>query len=263
MAEALGCKNCGEPFPPRRGGGQYGGGGKPQVHCSDKCRREWARKQLLARKWAQRSTECPECGGPIEQNAVGQPRKFCSEKCKTRATNRRVARARKPAKRGYEKQCAHCGKPFTAIRADRIYCYDSWCGQYAYGERKRAATGLRMQEHHVVCDECGTPFTATHPLARWCKPQCGWKHNHRLAAKRARVDQSIIPFTDRQVFVRDGWVCHLCGDPIDPKLKWPARMCATVDHVLPIFHGGKDELDNVAAAHWKCNHTKGAKAPTE
>ena len=53
------------------------------------------------------------------------------------------------------------------------------------------------------------------------------------------------------VLERDGAVCHLCGQP----------GATTVDHLVPAHLGGRDELENLAAAHVSCNAAKGARVP--
>jgi 5-methylcytosine-specific restriction endonuclease McrA len=60
-----------------------------------------------------------------------------------------------------------------------------------------------------------------------------------------------------EVFERDNWICHLCTQQIDPRLRGDAWMRATIDHVIPLCRGGSHTWDNVKAAHWKCNMQKG------
>jgi 5-methylcytosine-specific restriction endonuclease McrA len=54
---------------------------------------------------------------------------------------------------------------------------------------------------------------------------------------------------------RDGWACHLCGEPIDPRAKGKRK--ATLDHVLPRSHGGTGALSNLKLAHESCNQARG------
>ena len=58
----------------------------------------------------------------------------------------------------------------------------------------------------------------------------------------------------RQILERDAWVCHYCGQPIDPQVKWPDPMSAAVDHIIPRSKGG-DTFDpgNCRASHFRCN----------
>ena len=51
--------------------------------------------------------------------------------------------------------------------------------------------------------------------------------------------------------VRFKWICQICGEPIDPALRPPHPMSATVHHVLGKRYG--DDPKQLVAAHWQCN----------
>lgn len=54
--------------------------------------------------------------------------------------------------------------------------------------------------------------------------------------------------------------CALCGNPINYHLRWPHRLSLTVDHITPLWAGGK-ALDptNWQPAHQTCNSSRGAR----
>lgn len=251
----LACQHCGQPFVRTRKGG------KPQVHCSDRCRRAFATKAMNVRRAAERPSRCIECGGQIVQPERGRPRVFCSNECKARTHNRRGNRRRLPLRdtAPEPRRCAFCNEEFVPRRRDQIYCPDRWCGQYAYAARKKAGEPLRQVEQVKTCHECGAEFTAFNSNARWCSQTCRNRHTGRVRSRRRGPVQSE-PYTDREIFERDNWTCHLCGGSIDPELSRTDWMGATIDHVVPIAAGGSDTRDNVAAAHWKCNHEKRERA---
>lgn len=60
-----------------------------------------------------------------------------------------------------------------------------------------------------------------------------------------------------EVFERDGWVCGICGDPVDSRRTYPDRMSASMDHVIPLALGGQHVWDNVQCTHLHCNIEKG------
>jgi 5-methylcytosine-specific restriction endonuclease McrA len=66
-----------------------------------------------------------------------------------------------------------------------------------------------------------------------------------------------------QVFERDNWICHLCCQPIDRRLRGDAWMRATIDHIIPIALGGDHTYENTKAAHWICNMKKGCSMPKD
>lgn len=68
----------------------------------------------------------------------------------------------------------------------------------------------------------------------------------------------------REVFERDGWMCHLCGEPIPVPLRGTPRILGgthdplspVIDHVIPLSKGGPHTMENCRAAHWTCNASK-------
>ena len=61
--------------------------------------------------------------------------------------------------------------------------------------------------------------------------------------------------TRAYVLKRDQWTCQWCGiDLTHYDVK------ATVDHVTPKAHGGTDTADNLVAACFTCNSSRGARS---
>lgn len=85
------------------------------------------------------------------------------------------------------------------------------------------------------------------------------KNNRR----RARLLDAFVAHVDPQaIWDRDGGICQLCDEPIDPGLAWPDPMSKTLDHVLPLATGGTHEPANVQLAHALCNCIKGDRIRT-
>lgn len=59
-----------------------------------------------------------------------------------------------------------------------------------------------------------------------------------------------VRYSKHNVFLRDGYVCQYCGDGV-------TRSSATLDHVLPVSHGGKTTFENTVTACGPCNANKG------
>jgi len=62
--------------------------------------------------------------------------------------------------------------------------------------------------------------------------------------------KTAIRYSKHNVFLRDGYVCQYCGDDV-------SRKTATLDHVLPVSHGGKTTFENTVCACATCNANKG------
>lgn len=63
---------------------------------------------------------------------------------------------------------------------------------------------------------------------------------HRSSANQKRF---------REVIARSKAACHICGEPIDYKLRTPDPKSFVIDHLIPLHRGGADALSNVRAAH--------------
>ncbi len=110
------------------------------------------------------------------------------------------------------------------------------------------------------------PVTADHPGTWWSPAyrerserlrrvsRATGAHSRRLRLEAGAAER----FDPREVFERDGWVCGLCFSAIDPDLRWPDPLSASLDHVLPLVAGGEHTRANTQAAHLQCNIRKGA-----
>lgn len=60
----------------------------------------------------------------------------------------------------------------------------------------------------------------------------------------------------RQVVERDGWVCWVCGWPIDPDAPPNDDGQASLDHVVELARGGSNSVENLRLAHRLCNEKR-------
>jgi 5-methylcytosine-specific restriction endonuclease McrA len=146
---------------------------------------------------------------------------------------------------------------FKAKNRQRAFCSET-CKVTAYKARKRAGE-RRIGQRTATCDGCGKQFATSRPEARWCSKQCANRHWGNVRA-RQRGQLSTARYTDREIFERDGWRCHLCRKPVKQDAPRTDPDGATIDHIVPISLGGSDEPSNVATAHYRCNLDKRARA---
>jgi len=76
----------------------------------------------------------------------------------------------------------------------------------------------------------------------------------RLIKLIRTIYRSKVPFSKKNVFVRDGMTCVYCG------IK-STRL--TIDHVYPLAMGGKTNFENCVAACKPCNNKKGRRTPSQ
>lgn len=65
-------------------------------------------------------------------------------------------------------------------------------------------------------------------------------------------------YTDIEIFERDGWICGICGQKINKRLKYPNPRSKSIDHIVPLSKGGADAPINLQASHLRCNIGKNA-----
>ena len=145
-------------------------------------------------------------------------------------------------------KCAWCQVMFMRKTTDRRYepvcsleCRTNW-GNYI-----KQTNFNPWPLNHAL-----TIFKTTHTSQR--------KQSAILANLRRKSSISSRPrdfFKRVDIFERDDWTCHICSQEIDPALKHPDQFSAVVDHVIPVSKGGSDTLNNVKAAHQRCNAVKG------
>lgn len=89
-----------------------------------------------------------------------------------------------------------------------------------------------------------------------CPPGCDGSTEHRGPEKRVDSGPKRKPMSQtviRSVWDRDDWTCRGCGTHRD----------LTVDHVIPIAHGGTDDLENLQTLCRSCNSVKGTRSDFE
>ena len=88
-------------------------------------------------------------------------------------------------------------------------------------------------------------------------PKAYYDRRHKATQRGAGAQ---LPYLPQDIYERDGWVCQLCGLPVDREVD-PSRGAdaPTIDHVIPVSLGGGDVPENVQLAHRSCNARKGTK----
>lgn len=245
-------------------------------NCKGLCRKHYkAMRRAQGYKDPQRDKQCKECNtkfkGRHDQN-------YCSPRCRAFDSNRARIPKKKatPApKQPREKSCTWCKVKFEAIPHQvKIYCSprcSELTGAYLASEREKREnreprpTGCQncggvRRSTATYCDGCARIFkrqarARARKVARERGKEWASLTSHRSRARNYGVKyQSITP---RDIYERDGWICGICSLPVDPQLKFPNLMSASLDHIIPMVKGGGHEPGNVQCAHFMCNSLKG------
>lgn len=71
-----------------------------------------------------------------------------------------------------------------------------------------------------------------------------------LMLKEFQKKKNAVRFSKQNVFLRDNYTCQYCGCAVTAKT-------ATLDHVVPVSHGGQTTWENSTTACAPCNSSKG------
>lgn len=183
----------------------------------------------------------------------------------------------------FAKACEFCGTEFSTTRSRARFCRTE-CRRAREREDRIAKNAMRCRVWVGRCGVCGVAFvspTADGPHVRMCSDECraeAKRTSARIkertrdvprrvqyaesyavndARRRSAALQTVEVFSRLEIAERDGWVCQLCGDPVDSALEWPDPMSQSLDHKTPLAKGGAHSRDNCQLAHLRCNLAKG------
>lgn len=132
----------------------------------------------------------------------------------------------------------------TAQNARRKRDYEAQkASDPAFLERKR----IQSRRHYQA-----TRLKRLKRCAEWARTHPDAKHASRIRRRmRLLAVQAISEKIDREAIIkRDKSICHICQ-------KHVVRKDLTLDHLIPLFHGGSDTATNLAVAHRSCNARRG------
>lgn len=144
---------------------------------------------------------------------------------------------------------------------ESVYC--KTCSRKRRREYRSAHPVPLKRDRKCVCIICGKHFMGNKKNSMTCSKSCRRENGRRLdieaTVKRrsALASVEVESISRLKVYERDEWICGLCGLPVDPRLRHPDPMSASLDHILPISLGGSHTWDNVQLAHLHCNCSKG------
>lgn len=209
---------------------------------------------------------CEHCGQGFKKTRAGGKAKrtgtrngvYCSSQCHGAARTAEVKSRPRVERQPHALTCLHCFGPFVSFTALAKYCSEL-C-------RKRAAS---KASNEYQCRQCGAsfPYKNTGGLPKQvCGPVCAaqrtnaHKRVNRLKRKALLRSVTVEAVDPIKVFVRDGWLCHLCGKPtLSAKRGTYHPKAPELDHIKPLACGGSHSYANTACAHRLCNAAKGAK----
>ena len=153
------------------------------------------------------------------------------------------------------KTCTGCGE--TLPLADYHRNAKSIDGHWT---RCKPCTLARTKAYYETNREVHLARKKVYHAEKWATDH---EYRDRRRAAKTRYHRLLAsaksePYTRQEIFARDGWVCGICDEPVDPDLRAPDPKSASIDHVVPLSLGGDDTPANVRLAHLGCNVSRGA-----
>lgn len=240
------CERCGREFVARRPEARFCG-----AECRDAAKYQRpeskARKVKASKAWLQRQRHvCEWCGHEFS----GYPKRWCSAECKSAERYRNHSSPVNwscpvPPRR----RCDWCarwyydnGKPHCSVE----------CGAHLYDLARRQRFWLIEWRHCTTCDEV-FPRAVHHAKSTMCRSCTIRARRAKDKARRRGATTCGEAFTVQEIGERDGWLCHLCGDPVVNREYNFGSLDPTIDHLVPVADGGEHTRANVKLAHMICN----------
>lgn len=223
--------------------------------------------------------DCERCGGTFPRPHLdGQLPKRCQpcgvqyerERSTARNAKKYAALRRRYEADGRWVACQTCGEQLACAQKGPAPRWCRPCRTARYRLQARmplrgstrcslcgAATILRQKGvPRTRCDDCATAM-GRERSERWKRrhPEkvsaCARRMRQRRRARLAGVENER--FSAESVFERDKWRCGICNRKITAGLRHPHPLSASLDHVIPISHGGPHTRANTRASHLRCN----------
>ena len=128
-------------------------------------------------------------------------------------------------------------------------------------EMSRAAHAFhnKKQLGMYFCEICGSPIPSGRHVCSKCAKDRQRHYDNLKKSKRrvAALTKESAGITLAKLYERDAGVCWICGQLCDFGADSNSNLYPSIDHVVPISKGGKDEWSNIKLAHRLCNSMRG------
>jgi endogenous inhibitor of DNA gyrase (YacG/DUF329 family) len=205
---------------------------------------------------------CGNCGIPRGSDKWTH-RSYCPDCWRTYQRNRWNGRPGFPGRAHVwtgdlsDQTCPQCGQVFQPRRSSParpvVFCSRS-CKDRARKDQMIAERELAKPINRI-CMHCGTALPQKMRTdAIFCSQKCNYGAHALQRKLRARTgDEGKPGYLRAFICNRDKWMCGICGEPVDPELRHPDPRCVSLDHIIPVSHGGSNDLWNLRLTHLVCN----------
>lgn len=238
------CKCCGAEFTANKA--------KVKLYCSIKCQHKACRKLQTEANEKNAIDMVARCGDEWEY-VGGYTGSEGQMIVRHKPCGTEMSKSSQTVRKGRQLICKHCideakAKRETIQKETRRF----------YQPVKK----VKLQEMKE-CAVCGSFYFSSR--TKYCSDECSRKAMNRyftdrkeIKRKQARTKQSY-EITVRSLYNRDSGICWICGGMCNINADGKSNDYPSIDHIIPVSLGGKDEWDNVRLAHRICNSLRGNK----
>ena len=230
------CLHCGRTFAVHSGA----------KCCSKACGQRYRAKDCPGRKLGR---QCKGCGNDFDAKRTGNKGLYCSRECAFKNDDHFRGSVRLREARAISSGCHRwLMKWKSCVKCGATHCsHGVNCSSECKRKRTCPCCGATYETGTGIkyCQSCSV--SRAKDVVRAGKA----KRRHRVRGNGRR--ETVHPM---EVFKRDNWMCHLCGEPCDRDAQFPEHKAPTMDHVIPISKGGSHSMDNIKTACFICNSRK-------
>lgn len=212
-----------------------------------------------------RTADCKWCGHSFSRYASNPKRmNSCSDECARMLIA--LSSSKVLACNVHFPECPACGIVFTAQTSSARFCTEQCKRRQAYNSYKNKRNAVMRESYtpkplsSLMCQACGIAF-----LSKAGTPRCAAcaavrnlevkaDGSRRRRARKRGVEHETV--RTAYIYERDAWQCGVCGKAVKKSLRYPHPMSASLDHIIPLAHGGKHTNVNTQLAHLTCNVVK-------
>lgn len=209
---------------------------------------------------------CKNCGREFAPaHARGRTAVHCSAACRSAWADARKSERAHEAARVPKRECMHpaCSNMVGFHRSK--FCSRNCSVMFKRQMQSPYGFGDRCAIWIDPCPWCGSlvtrNFRSRPILCADCKVESKRRINAKKNLQRRASGELLVGVRD--LALRDGDRCHLCSKRIDMALPGTDRDGPTIDHLIPVSHGGSNDSLNLALAHRKCNMARGNRGPAQ
>lgn len=223
---------------------------------------------VRVRKYGTPFRKCETCGDEMPDD-FGQA-KYCGSMCRPRC---KVDGCEEP----YRSKDGYCARHKALVRkygkpegkhewSPKSESYNCLACEITFSPNRRSRQFCSMR-----CQQLYQTYDGEIPSLDFDCAMCGkhiqrnrWEEFHQRGDKKLcdrckRHREKRHKSSPGYLAKRDGTDCGICGEPVDMTLQFPELMRGSVDHIIPVAHGGTHDEDNLQLSHLRCNVTKQAR----